>query len=148
MNNSKTIVLAGRLLLLAGLFLLTVLLSRRHIRRNADETARRYRHAGRAALKRLRTARDAMHRNEVERFYEEVSKALWGFLSDKLSIPVAELSRSTAEEAMRARGTGEETIQAFGRLIDTCEMARYAPSAVSHDLKAVYSDAARFISKV
>ncbi|MBR3287792.1 MAG: protein BatD [Bacteroidales bacterium] len=136
------------ILALAGLFLLTVLLSRRHIRRNADETARRYRHAGRAALKRLRTARDAMHRNEVERFYEEVSKALWGFLSDKLSIPVAELSRSTAEEAMRARGTGEETIQAFGRLIDTCEMARYAPSAVSHDLKAVYSDAARFISKV
>ena len=88
-----------------------------------------------------------MRRNEVERFYEEVSKALWGFLSDKLSIPGAELSRSAAEEAMRARGIDGETIEAFGRLIDTCEMARYAPSAVSHDLKPVYSDAASFISK-
>ena len=150
-RKDETFLFSGRffawILALTGAFLLTILLSRRYIRRNADETARRYRHAGRAALKRLRTAREAMRRNEVERFYEEVSKALWGFLSDKLSIPGAELSRSAAEEAMRARGIDGETIEAFGRLIDTCEMARYAPSAVSHDLKPVYSDAASFISK-
>lgn len=133
---------------LTALFVLILMLLRRHIRRNADETARRYRHAGRSARKRMRKAHEAMQHNQVEQFYEETSKALWGFLSDKLAIPMSELSKSSAEEALRRRGCDEAMILSFGELIDTCEMARYAPQSVSHDLKTVYGRTVDLISKI
>ena len=129
------------------LFLAIVLICRQYIRKYADEAFRKYRRAGKSAAIRLKNARNAMKRNDVEAFYEEVSKALWGFLSDKLGIPPSDLSRESATEAMLQNGCNEHQIHTFESLIDTCEMARYAPSAVSHELRAVYTQAADFIAK-
>ncbi len=84
-------------------FLVVLFIRREHIRRNSDIAAVRNRKAGKVAGKRLREASACMKRGENDRFYEEVLKALWGYLSDKLSIPVSDLTRTNAVSALREK---------------------------------------------
>lgn len=136
--------------LLVGLlvfFIVVLLICRSYIQKYADETFKKYRRAGKSANKRLKNARAALNSQNAERFYEDTSKALWGFVSDKLAIPMSELSRNTVEESLRDRSVSETLIQEFLSLIDLCEMARYAPQAAGADMKTVYKRASAFISE-
>ena len=131
-----------------GIFLLVLFVRREHIRRNADLTAVKNRKAGRIAVKRLKKASVCLKKGETDRFYEEILKAIWGYLSDKLNIPVSELTRNNAVMALQDQGIDEEKIRNLTEILDRCEYARYAPSESGSAASDIYEGASRFIRSV
>ncbi len=127
------------------LFLVVLFIRREHIRRNSDISAVRNRKAGKVAGKRLREAEKCLKENQSDKFYEEILKALWGYLSDKLNIPVSELNRSSAVNALTEKGIGEEEVNNLASVIDKCEYARFAPSSSAEEAEKIYDEASRFI---
>jgi hypothetical protein len=153
LSKSANILLSKRsyysLFIFALLIFLTILFVRReHIRRNADLTAVRNRKAGKIAVKRLRNASDCLKRNEMDRFHEEILKALWGYLSDKLNIPVSDLTRNNAISSLKEKGIDDEKIKVLTEILDNCEYARYAPASDGSQASVIYNGASKFISDV
>jgi hypothetical protein len=130
------------------LFLLVVFLRRETIRRNANISQVKNRKANRMARKRLRKAQSYLKQNQQDAFYEEVMKAFWGYLGDKLTIPVAELSRDKSRDALKQKGIDEELTDSIYQLLDNCEYARFAPSAGTSDMQKLYKDAVALISRL
>jgi hypothetical protein len=89
-----------------------------------------------------------MKDNKNEEFYEYILKALWGYMSDKLAIPVSELSRESVLTETSIRNLDGELVQKFVSILDTCEFARYAPSEGTSQMESVYRDAIDVISKI
>ena len=83
------------------------------------------------ARKRLKVAASAMKNHNAEQFYDEVLKALWGYMSYKLNIDRAELNRDNISEILQSKGVEEDRIKEFIAVLDTCEYARYAPGSNS-----------------
>lgn len=126
-------------------FAVFFVINRKKIRENANISLMRNKRANKVALKRLREAASYLKNEQKELFYEAVIKALWGYLSDKLSIPVAELNREKASESLSAKGIAPEDIAELLKIIDDCEFARYAPAAFSGTMPEVYDGAARLM---
>jgi hypothetical protein len=129
-------------------FLAILFVRREHVKRNADLTAVKNRKAGKIAGKRLLEASNCLKRNQMDRFYEEILKGIWGYLGDKLSIPVSDLTRNTVARVLTEKGIGEETIKNLTDILDTCEYARYAPSASETKAPEIFAGASRFIRTV
>lgn len=127
------------------LFFIILFLRREHIRRNSDLLAVRNRKAGKVAGQRLKLASRCLKEKKSDRFYEEILRALWGYLSDKLSIPVSELNKIRAVEALKQKGIPEKDVESLASVIDLCEFARYAPSSSREEDEKIYDEAARFI---
>jgi hypothetical protein len=123
-------------------------LRREHIRRNSDKSLVRNRKAGKVATKRLRTAADCLKNEQIDDFYEEILKAMWGYLSDKLNIPVSDLTRNNALAALVENGIDEDRIRSLNHILDTCEYARFAPSASGTEAETIYDGASQFIKSV
>ena len=121
-----------------GLFLY-----RRQLRLEADVVGRKTARAGRVAKKRLRRAKSFMDNGDKEQFYAEVLSALWGYISDRLVIPVADLTRSNVSDKLSARGMTDEDINRIIDLLDECEMARYTPDASMRSMNQIYDDASK-----
>ena len=81
-------------------------------------------------------------------FYDEMLKAVWGYLSDKLSIPTSELTRDNVETALGDRGADAELIKSFMDIISTCEFARYAPSQSDAAMDELYEQTVKAIDKM
>lgn len=133
-----------------GIYLLSLIgfavffiLNRKKIRENANIALMRNKRANKVALKRLKDAAGFLKHNQAEQFYEAVIKALWGYLSDKLSIPVADLNREKASESLLEKGIEQEVVTELMKIIDDCEFARYAPAAFSGTMSEVYDGAAK-----
>jgi len=124
-------------------FTVLFVLNRKKIKENANLALVKNKRANKVALKRLKEASVFLKSNHAEKFYESVIKALWGYLSDKLSIPVADLNRQKASESLLSRGIDQETVSELMKIIDDCEFARYAPAAFSGTMKDIYDGAAR-----
>jgi hypothetical protein len=134
---------------LALIIFLAVLFARReHLRRNSDVSLVKNRKAGKVAIRRLQTAAVCLKSEELDKFYEEMLKAMWGYLSDKLSIPVSELTRSNALSALAEIGIDQERINNLNHILDTCEYARFAPSASEAEAETIYENASQFINSV
>ena len=132
------------LLLVAAAAALWMLL-RRMAARRADIAGTRNRKATKMALKRLQLAGTFLKQNLYTAFYEELHKALLGFISDKLTIPVAELSRDRITDALDEGNVPEEYIRTFIDILDACEFARYSPSTGNDAMAAHYTAAADVI---
>ncbi len=105
--------------------------------------------ANKIARKRLSAAKSIMEKNSGSgEFYDEINKGIWGYLSDKLSIPVSKLSRANANESLRKYNVDEETINEFIGLIEECEYARYAPFDDVASQSEVYKRAIDVIGKM
>ncbi|HBZ22270.1 MAG TPA: hypothetical protein DEO60_14145 [Bacteroidales bacterium] len=126
-------------------FLVVLFIRREHIRRNSDISAVKNRKAGKVAGKRLKEAEKCLRENKSDKFYEEILKALWGYLSDKLNIPVSELNRSSAVNALIEKGIDEEEVNNLASVIDKCEYARFAPSSSAEEAGKIYDEASGFI---
>ena len=113
------------LLIAAALFILF----RKRIRENADVTHVRYKKANKVAQKRLKTAAKMMSANDSAHFYEEIERAAWQYLSDRLSIPTADMSKDNIADILRSKQVGEELISEVTSVLSNAEFARYAPSA-------------------
>ncbi|MFO8234374.1 MAG: BatD family protein [Bacteroidales bacterium] len=132
----------------AFLFVMTFLLQRRRARENANIALAKSRKANRYAKKRLKEAFKYLNDNNKESFYEEILQALWGYVGDKLSIPVSELYRDNAEAKLKQLNVDEELIEQFLRLIDDCEYARYAPADNESKMGGLYQEAITVISQL
>jgi hypothetical protein len=128
------------------LFILILIIRREQMKRSADAVRYRNRKAGRTASKRLKAAHKILHSQNKEQFFEELGKALWGFLSDKLNIPLSELSKERVLAEFEKQGIDKETVETFFSIADTCEFARFAPGGRDSEMPELYSDAARIIS--
>lgn len=124
-------------------FTVIYILNRKKIKESANLALVRNKRANKVALKRLKEASACLKNNQQEKFYEAVIKALWGYLSDKLSIPVADLNRVTASEALLLKGIDQQTVTELLKIIDDCEFARYAPAAFSGTMNEIYDGAAK-----
>ncbi|MDR2801755.1 MAG: BatD family protein [Prevotellaceae bacterium] len=107
----------------------------------------RHRKANKIARRRLNIADRLLKSGNESGFYEELTKALWGYLSDKLAIAVADLSRENTRETLFSRQIPEADIEAFLQVMDECEFARYAPAGGSVQMQKIYNDAMNVISR-
>ena len=117
-------------------------------KRSADVTGLKKSKANRVARKRLKLAEKYMSQNNREKFYEEILRAMWGYFSDKLLIPVADLSRSSIENQLQLKNVDQNVNSEIIALLDSCEMARYTPSGGSSELTSVYDRACSVINSL
>ncbi len=132
------------LLIVAGAVLA---INRRNARLNADVTGRRTAKASKVARRRLKAAEGFMKSGDSDKFYEEMLRAIWGYLSDKLSMPVSQLSRDNISATLASKGYSEENANAIVTVLDDCEMARYTPDSSSH-MDSVYERGVNAINKL
>lgn len=124
------------------------ILNRKQARQNANVALMRTRRANKVAIKRLKAANTYLKQQDKEHFYDEVLRALWGYFSDKLSIPVARLSRSNIEEELSQKGIDEQLVGKFIEILDTCEFARYAPAESNAEMDRIYNDTMKAIEEM
>ncbi|MFP4447107.1 MAG: BatD family protein [Bacteroidales bacterium] len=130
------------------LFIIVFLLQHRRAKENANVALAKSRKANRFAKERLKTAFKHLNNNNKDKFYEEILKTLWGYLSDKLSIPVSELYRDNANKKLQQLNVDTHLIDQFLGLIDDCEFARYAPASNESRMEELYQQAIEVISKL
>lgn len=121
---------------------------RKQIRDNADLRKVKYRHANKMVQKRLKTAYQYMKSGDKNRFYEEILKALWTYLSDKLSIPTSELNKENVAETLRSHGATDQLIDKFKQVLSDAEFAQYAPAQSDHDMQDMYQKASDMIESM
>ncbi len=129
--------------LLTGLFI-----RRNHLRNNSNAALVKERKAAKMARKQLAKAEQLMAENNKDAFYTEVLTALNNYLSNKLMIPVADLSRDNIQKVLTQKQVDAGTLQKLLSTLDTSEYAKYAPGAVSGDLKTVYADTVSLIAAI
>lgn len=121
---------------------------RNQIKANADVARMRTKKANKVATKRLKLAKRYLAEQKNDSFYEEVLRAVWGYLSDKLTIPVADLNRENIENELGKYGVDEALIRDYIGILDTCEFARYAPSESNDAMDKVYDQTVDAIGKM
>ena len=121
---------------------------RRQLKERADVRRMRSKRASKVAQRRLKAARGFAARNDRSGFYAEMLNALWGYMSDKLSIPVSELSKDNINAELEQYGINEQLRKESMELIDKCEFAQYAPELASGDMNAVLDEAAGIIDRL
>ena len=124
-----------------------IIIFRKQARDNANVALMRNKKANKVARRRLKVAEREYKAGNKDAFYDEILKALWGYLSDKLSIPVSELNKDNISLRLLQRGVSEEVITEFMKLLNDCEFERYAPigdkqSAMDH----AFNETIKFIS--
>lgn len=134
--------------ILAFLAFISLIISRRnYIKRNADMMMVRNRRAGKEAARRLSQARKLMQKQLNDSFYEEILKALWGYYADKLKIPVSQLNREVIVSRLKDRNIDEAMLTDINRVIDECELSRYAPAGSYASPPELYQNAALVINE-
>ncbi len=131
-----------------ALFLLMVAIFYRQAKANANVAHRRGKKAGKVATKRLKNASKLLQQGDAKAFYEEVTRALWGYVGDKLNLPVTELNKDNVDEKLAERGISEDTIQRFLHVLSDCEFAQYAPGDPSATMDKLYNDATEVINLI
>ena len=133
--------------LLLGFISLFIIFRQRAIER-ADVVKQRAGKANKVATKRLKKAAKLMKDGKQGEFYDEVLRALWGYVSDKLSMPVEQLSRENISQQLASHNVADDTIQQFLGALDECEFARYAPGDPTGNMNKVYDTAMTAITKI
>lgn len=123
----------------------TLLARSRRLR--ADSLSYNASRANSVATKRLRLAHKLMQEGSREPFYEELMRALWGYLGDKLRLPVSELSRASVSQILAGRGLGQTLIGELTSVIDEAEFARFAPVREG-DMQQLYERTAGVIGQI
>ncbi|MBO4722487.1 MAG: protein BatD [Muribaculaceae bacterium] len=115
---------------------------------HADTSLMRTRRASKVAQRRLKKAQECLNSHDSNGFYTETLTALWGYLSDKLTIPVSELSKDNIAVEMEHFGFPQEHIDDTLEMLENCEFAQYSPALDEGDMPAVYDKCAELIDKL
>ena len=129
-------------------FIIFFIIYRKQAAENANVAKVRTKKANKVATKRMKLAGKLLSENKKDAFYDEVLKALWGYISDKLNIPVSRLSKDNIEEKLRNHGVSEVLIKDFLNALNDCEFARFAPGDENQAMDKVYSSSIEVISKM
>lgn len=130
------------------LYILIFFVLRKQRKERANIAGQKRKKANPMARKKLKKAKGLQQQNKREEFYDEILRALWGYVADKLSIKVSELNKENVRLMLQNREVTEESIEEFVRLLDTCEFARFAPTKESDELGTVYKSSIELISRL
>ncbi|MFH1319467.1 MAG: BatD family protein [Bacteroidota bacterium] len=128
--------------------ILFLLLRKRKIEQSKNVALMKKKKATRIARKSLSKAKSFLREEKNEQFYDETLKALWVYTSDKLSMPVSELSKDSIRQLLYKRNVNEQTVNQFISILNHCEFTRYAPSVNAKGMEKIYSDTLRTISNL
>ena len=129
------------------LSIVTLIILRKQIKENADITQVRYKQANKVAQKRLKAAATALKANNKDAFYAEIERAAWIYLSDRLSIPTADLNKENIASILTQKGVSDTLIQEVKDVLSTAEFARYAP-ATDHAMDDLYKATTNLINNL
>ena len=130
------------------LVLLFLVIYRKKVAENANTSLVRTKKANKVATRRLKVAKTLMKENKVNEFYDEILKAMWGYTSDKLSIPMSQLSKENIASTLLSRGVSDELVTEFQEILSEGEFARYAPGDKEAAMEKLYTMSINVISKM
>lgn len=136
------------LIVLVVAFLSLFVIFRHRAVENANIVKQRAGKANKVAVKRLKKAAKLMKSGQDSAFYDEVLRALWGYVGDKLNMPVDQLTRDNVKEQLSAYNVSDETVSQFIGALDECEFARYAPGDTTGNMNKVYDAAITAIAQI
>ncbi len=129
-------------------FIVIAVIYRKKLKEIANTSLYKNKQANKVAQKRLKAAANFMKQHKHEEFYEAILKAFWGYLSDKLGIPVSELNRDNVSKNLANHLVTNESIDEFINIINVCEFARYAPSSSDAAIEELYNKSASLMGKL
>ena len=129
-------------------FVVILIVYRKQAAENANIAKTKNKKAGKVATRRLKVAKQKMAAKDKAGFYDEVLKAVWGYLSDKLIMPVSELSKENIAAELAARQVSEASIKECTALLGDCEFARYAPTLSGISVEKIYDRTAELMNKL
>jgi hypothetical protein len=130
------------------LFITFLVLWRKFAARRSDTVLMKNLKATKIARKRLQKAEEFQKAGQQDNFYIAISQALWGYLSDKFSIPMAELSIDSVHEALVRKSVDETIITPFIETLNNTEYARFAPGEKTVNMERIYNEALEIIAKM
>lgn len=129
-------------------FIIFFIIYRKQAAENANVVRMKTKKANKIANKRMKLAGKLLGENKKDEFYDEVLKALWGYISDKLTIPVSKLSKDNIDEKLKNYGVDNELIEEFLKTLNDCEFARFAPGDDNQAMDKIYKSSLELISKM
>lgn len=135
------------LCMMLAIFLIALVIFKRKVQFNKDQGLARNKQATKVAKKRLTNAYNFLKINNQNSFYEELSQALWGYISDKLNIVRSQLSMETVKEMMLSKNVSEDIVNEFIELLNNCEFARFAPGDPNKKMDDLYQKGIELITK-
>jgi hypothetical protein len=135
-------------LLILVVALCVIVAVRQYLRRNADNDLTRNRKAAQVAGKRLKKAQECLKTKDYDIMNEEIAKAIWGYLSDKLLIPLSELTRDNCVSALAEKNVPAEIISELNSILTSCEYSRFAPSSENDSPEGLYGRSEKLIGSL
>ncbi len=136
-------------LLLTPFFALAIIIFyKKNAKKRSNISLMRNKKATKVARKRLKNAKNLLTAADKNAFYEEISKVLWGYLSDKFNISLSELSMDSTRNHLLEKGVETSVIEEIASILNTCEYARYSPDTQSGSMDTIYNQAMEIISKI
>lgn len=129
------------------LFAVVLVIWQKQIRLRSDAKLMKHRKATSVAIKRLKKAHTHLQQKQEDAFYDAISQAIWGYLSDKFGIPLANLSKETIRESLTKNKVSEELTGQFTAILENCEFARFAPGAKEEKMDKLYEQGMQAITK-
>ncbi len=118
---------------------------RQYLRMNSDNDFTRNRKAAQVAGKRLKKAQESLKAKDYSKMHEEIARAIWGYLSDKLIIPLSELTIDNCASLLSDRNVPAETVSEFKSILNLCEYSRFAPSSGDDSPEELFGRSERLI---
>lgn len=143
MSTTYIIIIAGMIVI----FVVVLVIYKKVNKFNKNQALVKNKQATKVAKKRLNNAHKYMISNEQNRFYEEFSQALWGYISDKLNIVRSQLSMDSVREIMLSKEVSEDIVNEFVELLNNCEYARFAPGDANKKMDELYQKGIELITK-
>lgn len=130
------------------IFILLIIIKKHKEKRDSNIVLVKSSKANKMAKKRLAVASKMLKEKKNELFYDEIFKALWGYISDKLGIPPSDLSKDAAANALKKKSVSDESINKLITTLDYCEFARFASASANVSPEGIFSDAINNITKL
>ena len=130
------------------LLIIAITIYRRRINDLADIDLLKSKKANKVARKRLKKAEMCLRAKDVDKFYDEILSAMWGYIGDKLRIPISDLNRENVRQKLGDAGVNSEDLDSLISLIDECEFAKYSSSLGQISMDNVYMHACDVINKL
>lgn len=131
-----------------ALFIFFLFIYRKQASENANIALMRNKKANKVASKRLKKAGLYMKEKQKEAFYEETTRALWGYVSDKMNMPLSVLTKDNVGIELTKNGADQAFVNEFMEILNTCEFARYAPGNEEHAMDKLYERTVNVINKM
>lgn len=130
------------------LFVVYIMMHYKAMSENANIAAMRTKKANKVVVKRLKVAKKLLKENRRNEFYDEILKTLWGYMSDKLNIPVSQLSKENIAAELEKKAVEQQLVAELHDILNECEFARYAPGNANEAMDKVYNLSIAVISKM